>query len=407
MKNNNLSKICIIVSIVVAASIGVLYLFLRDENGVIREIIKSHQTVIATETEIYNEDDLQDYQETDEEKYLKYVKPKDDFKEVKLREKEDIIRFAGDVFFSKYVSAGYDAKGVSGVIDENIKNLIDTSDLCIANLECCITDNENDKEEKTFNFAMPTKYLNALKELNIELFTIANNHILDYGVSSMLGTIDKLDEININHIGAGKDLYDAKKIYIKEIDGKRYAVLAASAVLPKDSWKADIDKPGVCNAYDIGVICNEIKLIRPYFDKVIVYMHWGNELEEKSNELQQKFAHHIVNAGADLIVGTHPHVIQEIEYYRGTPIVYSIGNFIFGKQVHDMIMLEATIDYSENEYGDMKIRVYPGKSNFQMTTRYWDNNIINSIYASINKNSTTCYVDSEGYVKFMNEEENN
>lgn len=380
-----------------------IYVMLKDENSILNEIIsKSTEKVIATVSEIEETQNVEDIKETDEERYLKYIKPNDQFNEVKIREKKDIIRFAGDIYFSNHVSAGYDKKGIAGVIDKSIKSLIDTSDICVGNLECCITDEENDKEEKTFNFAMSSKYVKALKDLNIELFTIANNHILDYGIDAMNNTIKELDAANINYIGAGKNLYDAKKIFIKEIDGKRYAILAASAVLPRDSWKAEVDKPGVCNAYDIGVICNEIKFIRPYFDKIIVYMHWGNELEEKSNELQQKFAHHIVNAGADLIVGTHPHVIQEIEYYNGTPIIYSIGNFIFGKQVRDMIMLEAEFDYSENEYGDARLRIYPGKSNFQMTTRYWDNAIVNSIYESINKKSVGCYIDKDGYVNIEN-----
>ena len=398
MKRTNLLKLIFIILALIVSFGLVIYYLLKDENSVLNKYINDSkiETSIEESTEVINESIK--YVETNEERYLKYIKPANEFKHIDVREGVDTIRFVGDIFFSKHVRSGYDKKGIDGVIDKSIKSLIDTSDLCIGNLECCITDREEDKEEKTYNLAMPSSYVSGLKDLNIELFTIANNHILDYGVNAMLNTIEELDKEGLNHIGAGKDLYDAKKIYIKEIDGKRYAILAASAVLPKDSWKAETDKAGVCNAYDIGLVCDEIKFIRPYFDKIIVYIHWGNELEEKSNELQHKFAHHIVDAGADVIVGTHPHIVQEIEYYNGVPIVYSIGNFIFGANVRDMVVAEATFDYSEDEKGVLKIKLYPGKSNYQMTTRYWDKEIIKKIFDDINKNSVNCYVDKEGNV---------
>ena len=126
-----------------------IYVMLKDENSILNEIIsKSTEKVIATVSEIEETENVEDIKETDEERYLKYIKPNEQFNEVKIREKKDIIRFAGDIYFSNHVSAGYDKKGIAGVIDKSIKSLIDTSDICVGNLECCITDKENDKEEK-------------------------------------------------------------------------------------------------------------------------------------------------------------------------------------------------------------------------------------------------------------------
>ena len=331
-------------------------------------------------------------------KYEEYLQPKDNFEKISKRDKKDLFCFVGDVFFSKYVRAGYDKKGIKGVLEDSILDKLKNADISIGNLECSITDNIENPADKTWTFALPSSYLKGLKETEIDLFTLANNHILDYGYEALNDTISFLEQININYIGAGNDVYDAKKVYIKEIDGKRYAVLAASAVLPKDSWKATDKKAGVFNGYDISNVAEEVKNIRPYFDKIIVYMHWGNELEEVSNEFQQKCGHRLIDSGADLVVGTHPHVIQEIEYYKGVPIVYSLGNFIYGGQMRDMIMLEAYFDYSKNENGDLKIVITPGISNFQMTRRYWTNEELISKYNEINLKSRNCSIDNDGNV---------
>ena len=326
--------------------------------------------------------------------------PNEDFKHVGTREKQDVFCFAGDIILAERPRAAYDKGGIDAVVDEGIRLLFGKSDLNIANLECCITDEAVDKADKEWTFALPTKYVEVIKEAGIKLLTLANNHILDFGTDALTNTIKVLDDNNIFHIGAGENIREASKIYIKEIEGKRYAFIGASAVIPHESWKANEDRAGVANGYDTMTICNRIINLKTKLavDKVIVYIHWGKELELYSGEMQQTIGRRLVDAGADLVVGTHAHVVQEIEYYNNVPIVYSLGNFVYGGTQRDMIILQATFDYSKNEKGDLKLKVYPGIANYQKAIRYYDEEILKTKIDELNRKNRYCEIDYSGNV---------
>ena len=332
--------------------------------------------------------------------------PSEGFEHVGTRKKQDVFCFAGDIILAEKPRAAYDAGGIDAIVDKGIRLLFEGADFNIANLECAITDEAVDKADKEWTFALPTKYVKAIKESGVQLLTLANNHILDFGTDALLNTIKVLDENDILHIGAGKDIRDANKVYIKEIEGKRYAFIGASAVIPHETWKANADRAGVANGYDTFGICSNIFKLKKYVDKVIVYMHWGKELEVRSGELQKLIAHRLVDAGADLVVGTHAHVVQEIEYYNNVPIVYSLGNFVYGGTQRDMIILKASFDYSKNEKGDLKIRIYPGIANYQKATRYYDENILKDKIDEINRKNFNCKADYSGVVHIENKIEN-
>ena len=334
--------------------------------------------------------------------------PNEDFKHVGTREKQDIFCFAGDIILAERPRAAYDKGGIDAVVDEGIRLLFEKSDLSVANLECCITDEAVDKADKEWTFALPTKYVEVIKEAGIKLLTLANNHILDFGADALINTIKVLDENNVFHIGAGENIREASKIYIKEIEGKRYAFIGASAVIPHESWKANEDRAGVANGYDTMTICNRILNLKTKLavDKVIVYIHWGKELELYSSEMQKMIGRRLVDAGADLVVGTHAHVVQEIEYYNNVPIVYSLGNFVYGGTKRDMIILQATFDYSKNEKGDLKLKVYPGIANYQKAIRYYDEEILKTKIDELNRKNRYCKIDYSGVVNIENIIEN-
>jgi poly-gamma-glutamate capsule biosynthesis protein CapA/YwtB (metallophosphatase superfamily) len=127
-------------------------------------------------------------------------------------------------------------------------------------------------------------------------------------------------------------------------------------------------------------------------------MHWGNELENESNKNQKRCAHSLVDAGADLVIGTHAHITQEIEYYNDVPIVYSLGNFIYGGQSRDMYMLEATFDYSSESTGTVRLRVYPGISGYKSTRKYEKESETSVKLKNLDKKSDTCSIDDDGFV---------
>ena len=406
MKTSLAKKILLITSIVFLSVLTLLLtLFFGSDNGLFERFFNTDTKDIVEETFIEEQIETSISPEQYESEYKKYLMPDESFVHSENREKKDVFYFAGDVFFSKNVRKAYDSDGIDGILESTYIKMFESSDLSIANLECSITDNDENPADKTYTFNLPTKYVHGLKQTKIDLFTLANNHILDYGMDELNHTIKVLDDNDIYHIGAADNIYDAKKVFIKEIDGKRYAFFAASAVLPKDSWKANLEHGGVCNGYDVKSVVDEIKLIRPYFDKIIVYMHWGKELENESNDLQRRHARHIVDAGADLIIGTHSHTIQEIEYYKNVPIVYSLGNFIYGGQMRDMLVAEATFDYSKNKNGELRLRIYPGVSNYQKTKRYYDDATVASKISDLQAKSRNCQIAENGFVYTMEEVE--
>ncbi|MBR3288748.1 MAG: CapA family protein [Lachnospiraceae bacterium] len=368
---------------------------LSEATEVIKENEKENVNDNATENE--NESESIAIPLTSDEKY----KASNNFKKVDIREKKDVFCFAGDVFLSKKPRAAYDEKGLDGIIDESYLKILKNSDLNIANLECSITDNIENAEDKTFTFALPTKYVKPITEIGIDLFTMANNHSLDYGANAMLNTIKVLNDNKILHIGAGKNIEEAKRAYIKEIDGKRYAFLAASAVLPSDNWKATETRVGVFDGYDIRELCEEIKIVKPYVDKVIVYMHWGRELETVSNTWQKQYARRIVDAGADLIIGSHSHIVQEIEYYKNVPIVYSLGNFIYGGTMRDTILVTATFDYSVDKAGQLQLQIFTGISSYERVKKDRNKDEIAAKIKELQDKSSTCYIGDNGIVFTM------
>ena len=384
---------CVILGII---SITILLLSSCNTNNQFLDVTDETTESTTEESTIVIDDLPEELQES-----MMYS-PNKDFKKVGIREKKDVFCFAGDLILAEKPRVAYDNGGIDAIVDKGIRLLFNDSDFNIANLECAITDEAISPEDKEWTFALPTKYVKAIKEAGIQLLTLANNHILDFGTEALMNTIKILDENGILHIGAGKDLREASKIYIKEIEGKRYAFIGASAVIPKDSWKATDDRAGVANGYDTFEICSRIYKLKQYVDKVIVYIHWGKELEVRTGEMQRLIGRRLVDAGADLVVGTHAHVVQEIEYYNNVPIVYSLGNFVYGGTMRDMIILKATFDYSKNEKGDLEIRIYPGVANYQKVSRYYDETVLKDKIDEINRKNYNCYIDYLGIAHIEN-----
>ena len=352
--------------------------------------------------ETKEEEQIEETEETvEDESDEEYLKPGEDFKPVETREKIDRFCFVGDMYMSKHPRNAYDKKGISGIVDAGYLNILKKSDLNVANLECSITDVKDNEADKTFTFALPSKYVKAFKEIGINLFTLANNHILDYGEDAMINTIKVLDENKISHIGAGKNIKEAKRIHIEEISGKRYGFISASSVLPYENWKAGDDSAGVLDGYNIKTVCAEIKKAKPYLDKIIVYMHWGKELDLVSTTWQKEYARRLVDSGADLVVGAHSHTVQEIEYYKGVPIVYSMGNFIYGGTMRDTMLVEATFNYNMDKNGMLQLTVYPGVSNYEKVVRTWNKETLLERYKELQDKSSTVYIGDNGIVFTM------
>jgi poly-gamma-glutamate synthesis protein (capsule biosynthesis protein) len=185
------------------------------------------------------------------------------------------------------------------------------------------------KTPKEFNFRMHPKYLSVLKDANIDIVCLANNHIYDYGKDALLDTLSYLDSVDIRHVGAGENLSMARKPVILEVNRKKIGFLAYYG---NGSWyPASEGSPGTVPRIK-ALIRDDIKALRENekVDYIVVNYHWGQEGSNYPNQFQVDLAHFTVESGANLIIGHHPHVLQGIEKYKNGIIVYSLGNFLFG-----------------------------------------------------------------------------
>lgn len=263
--------------------------------------------------------------------------------EPEVREPVSLL-FGGDIYLSEHVLGAYNrAGGISGVLEEGLREEIAEADLFIANQEFPFSDRGVQAADKQFTFRLPTDKVYMMQEIGADLVTLANNHALDYGTDALLDTCMVLDEAGILRIGAGANLEEAGRMEVVELDGKKFGFLGASRVFPVADWEAGSNHPGMLSAYDSDTLCEVIREAKTRCDYLIVYVHWGIERNTKPENYQRAQGKQYIDAGADLVVGSHPHVLQGIEYYNGKPILYSLGNFIFGSSIPETMLVKAEI----------------------------------------------------------------
>lgn len=264
----------------------------------------------------------------------------------KLQPQQDItLLFAGDVYFSNYVLNAYDqAGGIQGVLDEGIRQEISQADIFMVNQEFPFTDRGTAAEDKQFTFRLPPHRVSILQEMGADMVTLANNHILDFGTEGLLDSCQTLEEAGIAYIGGGENLDRARELKTLEAGGKTIGFLGTSRVYMDASWAAGPSHPGVFSTYDPAQALESIREAKNQCDYLVVYVHWGVERETEPKEYQKTMGRQYIDAGADLVVGSHPHVLQNIEYYNGKPIVYSLGNFVFGSSIPQTALLKIVLE---------------------------------------------------------------
>ncbi len=269
------------------------------------------------------------------------------------------LLFAGDVYLSDHVLEAYDAAGdISGILSAGYRNEIAAADFFMVNEEFPFSSRGRAAEDKQYTFRIPTDRVHILKEINPSMVTLANNHALDFGQEALEDTMEVLKAAGIGYTGAGEDLAAAGTPTETDLRGHRIAVIGASRVLPAADWAAGGRHAGLFSAYDPAALLSLVKKEKEKGCFTIVYMHWGTERAEKPNEVQTALGRQLIDAGADLVTGAHPHVLQGIEYYKGKPIVYSLGNFIFGSSIPGTALLSVSL----GEDNAPVLRLIPGKS---------------------------------------------
>jgi poly-gamma-glutamate synthesis protein (capsule biosynthesis protein) len=206
--------------------------------------------------------------------------------------------------------------------------ILKSGDLTVGNLEAPLSSGGEEYRDKRFRYRAAPQAATALKEAGFSVLTLANNHMLDYGRTGLADTLHNLDAAGIPHSGAGEDLAAARREAVVAAKGKRVAFLSYSLTEPK-AFYAGNGRAGTAPGY-LSYITRDIGRVRPLVDYVVVSFHWGTEMATTPKPYQVTVAHRAIDAGADLVLGHHPHVLQGAERYRGGVIFYSLGNFAFG-----------------------------------------------------------------------------
>ena len=261
------------------------------------------------------------------------------------------ISFAGDCTlgtdenFSSDTSFNtkYESVGDPSYFMANVASIFAADDLTVANMEGTLT-TATQREDKTYAFKGSADYAQVLVKGNIETASLANNHSHDYGEQSYTDTISALDAAGIDSFG-----YD--RICYRDVKGVKVALIGTYELAKHLDIQEEM-KQNIQTAKDNGaqITC--------------VFFHWGNEKETVPDEIQVQLGHMAVDAGADLVVGSHPHVIQGYEKYNGRYIVYSLGNFCFGGNPNpsdkDCMIFQQTFTVTGNDVAtDDNINVIP------------------------------------------------
>jgi poly-gamma-glutamate synthesis protein (capsule biosynthesis protein) len=232
------------------------------------------------------------------------------------------LMFSGDVTLSDHFE---EVVGTDYTRPFAAMNEYRQADLSMVNLENPLTKATIAMPNKQFNFKANPDSVKVLTSGGVDLVSLANNHSMDFEADGLKETLSTLDAAGIQYVGAGKDLTEARRPKIIDVKGQRIAYLAYWG----EEYGAEANKAGV-NSIEEARIAEDIKAIRDQVDWIVVNFHWGQELAEVPADWQVKLGHFTIDQGADVIVGHHPHVLQGAEIYKGRPIAYSLGNFIFG-----------------------------------------------------------------------------
>lgn len=245
------------------------------------------------------------------------------------------IAFVGDILLAGGAGQMMTKYGLSYPF-EKVVNILESADIVFGNLECSLTGNtitknvplvdKTGKKTKSFVFKVPPKYAESLRLAGFDIVSLANNHTLNGGRKGLQETIETLEKLGIQYVGAGKDYSESRSCRVIGKKDKKIGFLAYSDIGP---IPATNNEPGVASAKDIPLILKEIQQAKNLVDILIVSLHWGIERETRPSQRQRELAWKMIGAGADIIIGHHPHVLQPIEIYQGKTIAYSLGNFVF------------------------------------------------------------------------------
>ncbi|MBN2159080.1 MAG: CapA family protein [Spirochaetes bacterium] len=278
---------------------------------------------------------------------------------------EDILQrfsilFVGDILLANEAEEHIHAQGIDYPF-KKIKNDLLRYDYVIGNMEAPITSRGLPYTDKAYTFRVHPSSARCLRDLKLDAVSLSNNHLMDYGKEGMEDTIAYLNHLNIRHAGGGKNVIDARRPVLLRRGDVTICMLSYCDRPPNDYYASSV-RPGIARL-SLDDIKEDIAIWKQTYTIVIISLHWGIEQTHDPQPYQKALAREIINAGADAIIGHHPHWPQAIEMYRGRPVVYSLGNFINGFTNHiERDNIAVAFYYTGNSLERIKIIPVAGKN---------------------------------------------
>jgi poly-gamma-glutamate capsule biosynthesis protein CapA/YwtB (metallophosphatase superfamily) len=308
------------------------------------------------------------------------------------------MAFVGDIMMGGSAAYKLKTEGPDSFFTNSV-TLIKQADIAMGNLEGPLGPKDTGKIwiKKKYTFLVDPSSATGLAHAGFKLLTLANNHTMDFGVTALQSTLDALEKNGLKHAGAGTNLAAAREPAWFELKGKKVAVLAYSLTEPSQFWATN-DRAG-CAPADGILMKDDIQAARAKgADLVFVCCHWGQEKHTRLRYYQPTLAHLAIEAGADAVVGHHPHIWQNLEVYQGKPIAYAIGNFCFGTLtgIKDSGILYLTFDEKNHWTGGkiIPMNVYNYQTHFDTTPA--KEKQAKTFFAYLKKGSKTANLSQEG-----------
>lgn len=260
------------------------------------------------------------------------------------------ITFAGDILFDENYAIMGNVAGNGNIGNGIVPSLLEemkSADIMMLNNEFPYSDRGAPLEDKKFTFRAKPTTVSFLNDMGVDIVSLANNHAYDYGENAFLDTLDVLEGAGITYVGAGRNLQEARRPVYYIINNMKIAIVAATQIekLDNPDTRGATDlSAGVFRCWNGDKLLETVREAKANSDFVIVYLHWGTENEAAIDWAQEKQAPEVVEAGADLIIGAHPHCLQKIGVIQGVPVMYSLGNFWFNSKTIDTGMIKITLN---------------------------------------------------------------
>lgn len=410
-KSNMLVFVCVLLTVLVLGSVALAFAALQKSQPQTDEQPRlSDQSALLPEVKAEFTSQQEEAKEPEPAavgRYAELLQNEAEMKEKNIYAKEaaspdeTVLTFAGDILFDPQYAMMANLIQRGGSIEEafspELLELMRSADIFAVNNEFPYTKRGAPLEGKQFTFRAEPERAAYLLDMGVDVVSLANNHAYDYGEVSLLDSLDTLDAIQMPYIGAGRNLEEASRPISFIINDTRIAILAATQIERNDhpdTRGATENSAGTFRCWNAEKLLEAVRAAKQENDYVIVYIHWGTENQAQTDWAQDDQAVKLAEAGADAVIGAHPHCLQPVGYVGGVPVVYSLGNFWFNSKTLDTALAQVVIPAE----GELTVRLIPAKQE-DCRTRLLDGAEKSRVIEYINSISTQGYLDENGYLK--------